>query len=353
MEAKFGMVPSDREVVITDFSGASGALSRRLKVTVQVDDLHKGLAAAERWVARMGLNVLEAKNNREESWQRKASMTFTVPDSLFGSLKDSLSKLGKPVEYTLDLVSKADDIEKLSHELRFRQSEREVYAKELQGVDRAREAQAYNSLWSKAREIDNQIFRLEEDLIEARQQVRGNQVRLTLEEPSEPPTTTGKSWVEFTNMPGGEFTFLSIENPKEGISSSSYAGGSVRYLFTKGKSYLVLGVLKSLDAHPGDSTIFEDIFLYGYGTDFYPRHFGRGQRSYLNLYSGFTVGGLFLSSLKGNRHLVQVTPHIGLELYKGKQVLLDVRGGYVLPLDSDLNLHLRGWTLSPSLNFVF
>ncbi|HNY31387.1 MAG TPA: hypothetical protein PKO15_10915 [Fibrobacteria bacterium] len=324
-----------------------------MKVTVQVDNLSKGLLAAERWVARMGLSVLEAKNNREESWQRKASMTFSVPDTLFGSLKDSLSKLGKPIEYSLDMVSKADEIEKLSHELRFRQSEKEVYAQELKGVDRAKEAHAYNTLWGKAREIDNQIFRLEESLIEARQAVRGNQVDLTLEEPSEPPTTTGKRWVEFTNMPGGEFTYVSVENPKSGLSAGSYMGGSVRYLFTKGKSYLVLGVLKSQDHQAGDSTVLQDMFLYAYGTDFYPRHFGRGQRNYLNLYSGFTVGGLFLSSQVANRHLVQVTPHVGVELFKGKQVLLDVRGGYLLPLDSDLNLHLRGWTVSPSLNFVF
>jgi hypothetical protein len=44
---------------------------------------------------------------------------------------------------------------------------------------------------------------------------------------------------------------------------------------------------------------------------------------------------------------------VGIELYKGKQTLLDIRGGYLLPLDSDLNLNLRGWTVSPSFNFVF
>jgi len=342
-----------REVVLTDFASQGAVLSRQLKVSLQVEDLHDGLAAAERWVNRMGLEVLEAQNNREESWNRKAVMTFSVPDTLFGSLKDSLSRLGKPVDYSLELVNKRDEIEKLEHELRFRQSEREIYARELQGVDRVRESESYSSLWDKSREIDGQIFQLEEGLLEARQQVRGNIVTLTIEEPSEPPTTTSKHWVEFTNMPGVEFTYLQIENPKGGLSGEAYAGASVRYLFTKGKSYLILGVLKNLDQPEGDTTVYNDVFQYAYGTDFYPSHFGRGQRSYLNLYSGFTIGGLFLSSTAKNEHILQVTPHVGIELYKGKQTLLDIRGGYLLPLDSDLNLNLRGWTVSPSFNFVF
>lgn len=347
------LAPDGREVVLTDFASQGAMLSRQLKISLQVSDLHQGLAAAERWVARMGLEVLEAENNREESWHRKATMTFSVPDTLFGSLKDSLAKLGKPIDFSLELVNKRDDIEKLEHQLRFRHSEREVYARELQGVDRVREPETYSSLWEKSREIEGQIFRLEEGLLEARQQVRGNIVTLTIEEPSEPPTTTSKRWVEFTNMPGAEFTYLSIENPKAGLSGEAYAGASVRYLFTKGKSYLILGVLKNLDQPEGDTTIYNDVFQYAYGTDFYPRHFGRGQRSYLNLYSGFTLGGLFLSSTAKNEHILQVTPHVGIELYKGKQTLLDVRGGYLLPLDSDLNLNLRGWTVSPSFNFVF
>lgn len=347
------LAPDGREVVLTDFASQGAMLSRQLKISLQVSDLHQGLAAAERWVARMGLEVLEAENNREESWHRKATMTFSVPDTLFGSLKDSLAKLGKPIDFSLELVFEFLDVVAFVHQLRFRHSEREVYARELQGVDRVREPETYSSLWEKSREIEGQIFRLEEGLLEARQQVRGNIVTLTIEEPSEPPTTTSKRWVEFTNMPGAEFTYLSIENPKAGLSGEAYAGASVRYLFTKGKSYLILGVLKNLDQPEGDTTIYNDVFQYAYGTDFYPRHFGRGQRSYLNLYSGFTLGGLFLSSTAKNEHILQVTPHVGIELYKGKQTLLDVRGGYLLPLDSDLNLNLRGWTVSPSFNFVF
>jgi hypothetical protein len=332
----------------------SSTMSRKLDLGLMVDDLGARLVQAERLVAQARGEVLSAENNTASKWDRKASMRIAVADSLFEGLRDSLSALGSVTEYQLEVVNTRDEIEKLALEVQFRKSQRETYAKELPTIDRAREAEVYHQTWEKSREIDETIFGLEQKLLLARQQVRQNIIDLDLREASEPPSETSRAWVEFTNMPGGEFSYLSIENPKVGRSASAYMGGSVRYLFTRGKSYVVLGILKA-DGGPTseDTTMFTDVFHYAYGADFYPSHFGRGQRNFLNLYSGFTLGGLFLSSKSDNTHLFQVTPHVGIELFKGKQFLLDTRAGYLLPFSSTYNLNLRGWTSSTSLNFVF
>ncbi len=331
----------------------SSTMSRKLDLGLMVDDLGARLVQAEQLVARARGEVLSAENNTASKWSRKASMRIAVSDTLFEMLRDSLSALGTVTEYQLEVVNTRDEIEKLAQEVQFRKNQRETYAKELPTIDRAREAEVYHQTWEKSREIDETIFGLEQRLLLARQQVRQNIVDLDMREASEPPSETSRAWVEFTNMPGGEFTWLSIENPKAGMTGGEYRGGSVRYLFTRGKSYVVLGILKNADDTPSDTTMFTDIFHYAYGADFYPSHFGRGQRNFLNLYSGFTVGGLFLSSRTDNTHLFQATPHIGIELFKGKQFLLDTRAGYLLPFSSKYNLNLRGWTSSTSLNFVF
>lgn len=331
----------------------STTMSRKLDLGLMVDDLGVRLVQAEQLVARARGEVLSAENNTASKWDRKASMRISVADSLFESLRDGLSALGTVTEYQLEVVNTRDDIEKLAQEVQFRRSQRETYARELPTIDRAREAEVYHQTWEKSREIDETIFQLEQKLLVARQQVRQNILDLDLREASEPPSETSRAWVEFTNMPGGEFTWLSIENPEAGMTGSEYLGGSVRYLFTRGKSYVVLGILKNGQDSPSDTTVFTDIFHYAYGADFYPSHFGRGQRNFLNLYSGFTIGGLFLSSRSSNTHLFQATPHVGIELFKGKQFLLDTRAGYLLPFSSRYNLNLRGWTSSTSLNFVF
>ena len=331
----------------------SSTMSRKLDLGLMVDDLGVRLVQAERLVAQARGEVLSAENNTASKWDRKASMRIAVADSLFEGLRDSLSAMGSVTEYQLEVVNTRDEIEKLAQEVQFRRSQRETYAKELPTIDRAREAEVYHQTWEKSRAIDETIFGLEQKLLLARQQVRQNIVDLDMREASEPPSETSRAWVEFTNMPGGEFTWLSIENPKAGMTGSEYRGGSVRYLFTRGKSYVVLGILKNGDDTPSDTTVFTDIFHYAYGADFYPSHFGRGQRNFLNLYSGFTIGGLFLSSRSSNTHLFQATPHVGIELFKGKQFLVDTRAGYLLPFSSKHNLNLRGWTSSTSLNFVF
>ena len=160
------------------------------------------------------------------------------------------------------------------------------------------------------------------------------------------------SWFSFINMPGVEARALKVENPSENRTLDLYRGFALRYMFTQGKSYVHLGVLKPQDGSPSDSAI-TDIFFYDWGTDFYPRHLGKGKRKYLNLYSGFTVGGMLLGSDTDYDHTFTLGAHMGLELLKLQFIIWDVHGGYLFPLDTQWNKTLRGADLGSALNFVF
>jgi hypothetical protein len=167
---------------------------------------------------------------------------------------------------------------------------------------------------------------------------------------------TANRSVKFVNMPGVEIGLLRLENPQAGLSAQYYQGYSVKYLFTRGKSYFNLGIYKpTTKAAATDSSFVSELFLINFGQDFYPRHFGRGQRKFLNLYTTYQVGGVILNR-QGEDTEAQFIPNvnlgIGLELLKTKNILFDTKASYFLPLHH-LNRDLRGLLLQGSFSFVF
>lgn len=158
-----------------------------------------------------------------------------------------------------------------------------------------------------------------------------------------------RKWV---NMPGAEFSLLRVENPKKGISSNFYSGLQVKYIFTKGKDYIQLGAWKSTSSAL-DSSTFKELFLFSFGQDFYSKRWGKGSRKFLNLYTGYNTGILLLSDGNNRVILPQLSPAIGLDIFKTKHVLLDTRVNYFLPISSKYYENLRGLTFSASFNFVF
>jgi hypothetical protein len=167
------------------------------------------------------------------------------------------------------------------------------------------------------------------------------------------------SWV---NMPGVSYSYLTVENPKYGTSHGAYAGMNLKYMFTRGKSYVELGVLKPINPYssaeinqdPKLSSVKNEFFNVQFGQDFYTKHFGRGRRKFLNLYSGYTVG-LSIPNQYDDAKLKSMpisSLSIGVELFKSKHVLLDTRAAYYLPLSIE-NRNTRGILYNTSLNFVF
>jgi hypothetical protein len=174
------------------------------------------------------------------------------------------------------------------------------------------------------------------------------------------PNGTNQS-ITWVNMPGLSYSLLQIENPKTGLSHDAYAGFNLKYLFTRGKSYVEIGVLKPLNPYsesdlldPKLASTKNDFFLVQFGQDFYTRHFGRGRRKFFNLYSGYTAGVLIPNRYDDSYQNPSVISslNIGVELFKSKHVLIDTRAAYFLPLNSE-NRNTRGILYNAAFNFVF
>jgi hypothetical protein len=165
---------------------------------------------------------------------------------------------------------------------------------------------------------------------------------------------TGNRRISFVNMPGVEFGYLRLDNPKVGLTSSAYQGYALKYLFTRGKSYFNLGVYRPTEKNSTDEDFVNELFVINFGQDFYPRNFGRGRRRYLNLYTSYQLGGFILNrnSDKGNEFIPNLNLGLGLEILKTRHILLDTKASYFVPLN-DRSRDLRGILGQASFNFVF
>jgi len=164
-------------------------------------------------------------------------------------------------------------------------------------------------------------------------------------------TSPSQTKVRFVNMPGFEYSFLMVGNPKPGFSAKYYDGYNLKYIFTKGKTFVDLGVFKARNVAEADSTTLTDAFNISFGQDFYSRHFGRGARKFLNMYSGYNLGFMMYSGEKRSTKTVYLSPTVGVELFKNRYVLWDLRGAYYVPIMH--NYDLRGWQFSMSFNVAF
>lgn len=189
-----------------------------------------------------------------------------------------------------------------------------------------------------------------------------NRIYVDFDLRDEQSVPTGNSRITWAKMPGVAYNYLMVENPKLGISDKVYAGMNLKYIFTKGKSFFQIGVLKSQNKNSATSDTlltlapqtFNEFFTIEFGQDFYTKHFGRGNRKFLNLYSGYTIGGMIPN--KRNDENIGFIPvmnlSMGVELIKTKHILLDARGSYFLPLNG-INRNTRGILMGASFNFVF
>lgn len=164
-------------------------------------------------------------------------------------------------------------------------------------------------------------------------------------------TTPRQTKVRFVNMPGFEYSFLMVGNPKPGFSAEYYNGYNLKYLFTKGKTFINVGIYKAQNVASTDTTTLTDAFNISFGQDFYSRHFGRGARKCFNMYSGYNIGFMAFRGETTSAKTFYVTPTVGVELLKNRFVLWDLRGSYYLPFK--YNYDLRGWQFSSSFNVAF
>lgn len=212
------------------------------------------------------------------------------------------------------------------------------------------EEQGWRERLQKRNESDlEKIREYESEIRELDSKMGSVWIDITLMRELTTPNETQK--VKFVNMPGFEYSVFMPENPKAGISATCYNGYMLKYLFTRGKSYVTVGAFKAVDVPSTDLQMYSDLFNFSFGQDFYSRHLGRGGRKFLNLYSGYNVGYLACTGAESTLHNFYVSPAIGIELFKNNFMLFDTKVNYILPFVKNLNM--RGLQFAASLNFVF
>jgi len=260
-------------------------------------------------------------------------------DSLVATIGYSNNKDEQTSSYSSQIVEKTNEIEYL----KLRKIE---YNKEIE-LKRQKD-ETYEVLWNEVMNIDAQIHRHENQL--ANLKVNSNfLITLRIHDDNIDLTSRRVNWI---NMPGGSYDVLWVENPTLGLSMPMYQGGSLKYMFTRGKSYAKLGVLKGVNPNNDTLPNYSELFQFSFGQDYYTKHFGRGKRQFFNLYSGYDVGGIFATGENINsKFLPFIKVHLGVELFKNKYFLIDNKISYFVPFID--NRGFRGLAYSASLNFVF
>ena len=150
-------------------------------------------------------------------------------------------------------------------------------------------------------------------------------------------------------MPGIQFSYFIPANTNGAFFPQRMAGYSIKYLLNRRKTYIELGLFKA--SKGSDNQVFDDMYKFCIGQDFYSSHLGRGSRKYFNLYSGFKMGVFRIAGDEEDLSSWFATPSLGLELFKNKNILIDTKAGYFLPFTENRNL--RGIVLEASFNIVF
>ena len=315
-------------------------------ITVYVGKFQQSVDAINQFIA-LNEGVVKRTNYND----RNFTCNFLLPINKVGALDSLIGKLGFIVNNSFNSENTSETIRNLERRNQNLRYENEQYSKQLKDTGLAE----YNINDLKRRISNNiqtivandiQINQLRDD---ASEKVCVVELQL-YDEPSSPTN----SRISFVNMPGVEYGFLAIENPKAGVSAKFYQGATVKYMFTKGKSYFNLGVYKSMGSNKSDSTLISELFIINFGQDFYPRNFGRGRRRYFNLYTGYQVGGFVATQNndKSSKFIYNANLSLGLEFVKTKHVLIDNKVSYFLPLN-ELNRHMRGILYQASFNFIF
>ena len=287
---------------------------------------------------------------RKDEMQERFTAEFILDESKLSRLDSLIPKLGYAIENSLSSQNFQQNIRQLKQNMLDETEEQQRLRGFLNSPNYTQEQK--NQYQNR---LDNSLANQKRQLQELRNYEDYDSLAfVTVNIYDEVTYPTGNQKISFVNMPGLEFSVLMPENPKVGASAEQYQGYLIKYLFTRGKSYLDLGVYKAVDNNRTDSTLINELFLINFGQDFYPKHFGRGKRKYLNLYTCYQIGGFIINrnNDKHNTFNPNLNLGIGVEIFKSKHVLLDNKITYFLPLN-ELNRNLRSLTYNASLNFVF
>ncbi|MDR1761143.1 MAG: hypothetical protein LBR55_01705 [Bacteroidales bacterium] len=314
------------------------------KVTVRIDVLSSHYAQAAQSLQNFMQNLeccVEEQRISESETRIKVNLNkkeYDILDSLahsFGSITNKTEKR----------TNNAETIEEKTREQAILQQKKVDYEQILAKTDSA--STSYLPLWRELQEVEDDLREVENSLRRLQSTQKMYSVELTLSDDVIIPSNTK---VSFVNMPGFEYTVLRVENPLEDFSQQLYQGFSLKYMITRGKTFLGLGIYKNMEAIKGNE--FSDMFMLSFGQDFYSRYLGRGNRKFLNPYTGYMIGYVYATGADRSKGFGYILPEFGVELYKSRYIMLDCKAQYFMPVMKE-NKNLRGLMLSAAFNVVF
>jgi hypothetical protein len=315
--------------------------------TVYSTDYKAAKARLEAFISRYQYTVVKQEETKNSHYYE-----FNVPVTLRARIDSMAATLGYISYKQLTAYNNEDKLEAARIDLATQQNKKKEYESLLVKMDSVKSPKYYQH-WEKIREIETEIAWTQKKINQLEKISPLYRVKIRINDEQVNPTNTK---VSFVNMPGVQYSALFTENPLAGSSYAAYHGVFLKYLFTKGKSYFSLGVLKALEETGSDTlraVTNNEVFNLAFGQDFYSKRFGRGSRRWLNLYVTYQAGASMYFNKTRAITIPFANPGVGLEIFKNKYVLVDSNVYYFLPLSDSYNRNMRGWLPSLSFNFVF
>lgn len=310
---------------------------------VYTSDFNPARKRFELWLNQKSYTII-----KQDETKFTHTFHFSIPKADAKMVDSVISSMGYISSKELHSYNQDKQKTEAQLQLEYLEKKKAEYEKMQVKIDSVKSAKYYEH-WEKTREIDAEIYEAKRriKMIEAVDDLYT--IKVVIRDETTSPSYTR---VNFVHMPGVEYTYLMIEQPKQGLSHEVYQGINLKYLFTRGKSFFEMGAYKAAkDSIRADSVAYQELFMFEFGQDFYSRHFGRGSRKFFNLYIGYKTGLAIGSTDTRTTWIPTISPNIGVELFKNKYICLDTRANYFLPLVD--NRHLRGWAFSGAFNFVF
>jgi hypothetical protein len=290
---------------------------------------------------------------KQSTTQMNFSVDCNLTESQYIKYRQVLATCGYIASDNLTRVDNTVQVEQLTSTIAF---QKEQLQQQRAALDKmSADSEQYPAMWQSAHDMESAIRQNERQIAALTASEFYYAVDLNVLDETYTPQSSN---VTFVNMPGVEYSYYRVEQPKDTITSPVYQGIFLKYVFTRGKSFATLGAYKSTakqtnntDSLANAPSAYSEFFAFGFGQDFYSKHLGRGNRKFLNLYTGYTIGGMLLSNDLKNKFSSYVAPSIGLELFKNKYVLIDTKVNYMVPFKD--TRHARGLAFNASFNFVF
>lgn len=318
--------------------------------TVYSSDYKRAKTTLENFISQKNYTLIKQEETKASHYYE-----FNIPTTDIRIIDTLASQLGYVSNKQLTSFNNEDKLEAARIDLLTQENKKKEYEVMLIKMDSAGSPKYYQH-WEKIRDIETDIAWTRKKITQLEKISPLYRVKISVNDEQSKPTNTR---ISFVNMPGVQYSCLFTESPKAGLSSPMYQGVFLKYLFTKGKSYFSLGVLKSVNttgrivSDTISARTNTEIFNIVFGQDFYSKRFGRGNNRFMNLYVTYQVGASMYFNSKGAMTIPFANPGVGLEFFKNKNILIDGNVYYFLPLAEDYNRNMRGWMPSLSFNFVF